>query len=61
MRVALLCDIGHSVYHVGNEATAIASAAQLRKRGHEVVMISHDERPGPLTRLPRRPQKSSRR
>ncbi|MFK5255572.1 polysaccharide pyruvyl transferase family protein [Propionibacterium freudenreichii] len=45
MRVALLCDIGHSVYHVGNEATAIASAAQLRKRGHEVVMISHDERP----------------
>lgn len=44
MRVALLCDIGHSVYHVGNEASAIASVAQLRRHGHEVMMISHGER-----------------
>ena len=47
MRVALLCDVDQAVYHVGDEAIGIASAAQLRQRGHEVVMISRQEKYGP--------------
>lgn len=47
MRVALLCEVDQAVYHVGDEAIGIASAAQLRQRGHEVVMISRQEKYGP--------------
>ncbi|ARO11188.1 glycosyltransferase [Propionibacterium freudenreichii] len=47
MRVALLCNVDQAVYRVGDEAIGIASAAQLRQRGHEVVMISRQEKYGP--------------
>lgn len=47
MRAALLCDVDQTVYHVGDEAIADASAAMLRERGHEVVMLSRHEKYGP--------------
>lgn len=47
MRIALLCDVDQTVYHVGDEAIATASAAQLRQRGFDVTMISRQEKYGP--------------
>lgn len=47
MRVALLCDVDQTVYHVGDEAIALTSAEQLRRRGLEVTMISRQEKYGP--------------
>lgn len=43
MRVAVLNDIGQSVYHVGDEAMAHAAVAQLAQRGiSDVVLITRD-------------------
>lgn len=47
MKVALLCDVDQSVYHVGDEAIASRSTARLRERGHEVLRISRREKYGP--------------
>ncbi|WP_114853771.1 glycosyltransferase [Brachybacterium sp. YJGR34] len=47
MRVALLCDVDQTVYHVGDEAIATMSAARLEARGVEVVRISRHEKYGP--------------
>ena len=47
MKVALLCDVDQSVYHVGDEAIASRSTARLRARGHEVLRISRREKYGP--------------
>ncbi|WP_422115334.1 hypothetical protein [Brachybacterium sp. UNK5269] len=47
MKVALLCDVDQTVYHVGDEAIATMSARRLRARGHEVVRISRREKYGP--------------
>lgn len=47
MRVALLCNIDQSVYHVGDEAIFAASVAQLRIRGIDVVPVSRGEKYGP--------------
>ncbi len=43
MRVALLADVGQSVYHVGDEAIAHAATNELRSRGiDELVLLSRD-------------------
>lgn len=47
MKVALLCDVDQSVYHVGDEAIASMSTARLRARGHEVLRLSRREKYGP--------------
>lgn len=47
MKVALLCDVDQLVYHVGDEAIFTAEAAELRRRGHDVVRISRHESYGP--------------
>ncbi|WP_172895772.1 glycosyltransferase [Brachybacterium vulturis] len=47
MKVALLCDVDQTVYHVGDEAIATMSARRLRARGHEVVPLSRREKYGP--------------
>lgn len=47
MKVALLCDVDQSVYHVGDEAIATMSTRRLRARGHEVVRLSRHEKYGP--------------
>lgn len=47
MKVALLCDVDQTTYHVGDEAICEASAAALRDRGAEVVRISRGEAFGP--------------
>lgn len=47
MKVALLCDVDQTVYHVGDEAIATMSARRLRARGHEVVRLSRQEKYGP--------------
>lgn len=47
MKVALLCDVDQTVYHVGDEAIATMSARRLRARGHQVVRISRREKYGP--------------
>lgn len=46
-RIALLCDVDQAVYHVGDEAIAEASAAELSRRGFEVVPVSRREAYGP--------------
>lgn len=53
MRVALLCDVDQTVYHVGDEAIALASARLLEERGHEVIPVSRREKHGPGGRPPR--------
>lgn len=53
MKVALLCDVDQTVYHVGDEAIATMSARRLRARGHEVVRISRHEKYGPDGAAPR--------
>lgn len=52
MKVALLCDVDQTVYHVGDEAIASASARRLRERGHEVLRISRLEKFGPAGERP---------
>lgn len=47
MRVALLCDIDQSVYHVGDEAIALATKSHLENLGHEVHMVSQGKGYGP--------------
>ncbi|WP_193103381.1 glycosyltransferase [Brachybacterium sp. FME24] len=47
MKVALLCDVDQTVYHVGDEAIATMSARRLEARGLEVVRISRHEKYGP--------------
>lgn len=47
MKVALLCDVDQTVYHVGDEAIATMSARRLTARGHQVVRISRREKYGP--------------
>jgi len=47
MKVALLCDVDQTVYHVGDEAIATMSTHRLRARGAEVVRISRHEKYGP--------------
>ena len=47
MKVALLCDVDQTVYHVGDEAIATMSTRRLRARGHEVVRLSRHEKYGP--------------
>ncbi len=43
MKVALLADVGQSVYHVGDEAIAQAATIELRSRGiDELVLLSRD-------------------
>lgn len=54
MKVALLCDVDQTVYHVGDEAIATMSARRLRSRGHEVVRISRHEKYGPGGSAPER-------
>ena len=53
MKVALLCDVDQSVYHVGDEAIATMSTRRLRARGHEVVRLSRHEKYGPGGSAPR--------
>lgn len=53
MRVALLCDVDQTVYHVGDEAIATQSARRLRERGHDVVRLSRHEKYGPDGVAPR--------
>lgn len=47
LRVALLCDVDQSVYHVGDEAIGLVGARQLAARGLDVVMVSRGEKHGP--------------
>lgn len=47
MRIALLCDVDQTVYHVGDEAIATATTRRLLERGHEVRRISRHEKYGP--------------
>ena len=47
VKVALLCDVDQTVYHVGDEAIATMSARRLTARGHQVVRISRREKYGP--------------
>ncbi|MGP9746106.1 polysaccharide pyruvyl transferase family protein [Brachybacterium sp. AOP29-B2-41] len=47
MKVALLCDVDQTVYHVGDEAIATMSARRLTARGHQVVRLSRHEKYGP--------------
>ncbi|UYG16968.1 glycosyltransferase [Brachybacterium huguangmaarense] len=47
VRVALLCDVDQTVYHVGDEAIGLAGADRLRRRGLDVVMVSRQEKYGP--------------
>lgn len=47
MKVALLCDVDQTVYHVGDEAIATMSARRLAARGHQVVRLSRHEKYGP--------------
>ncbi len=47
MKIALLCDIDQGVYHVGDEAIAHATRAELTARGHEVRMVSQRIAYGP--------------
>lgn len=47
MKVALLCDVDQTVYHVGDEAIATMSARRLEARGHRVVRLSRHEKYGP--------------
>lgn len=47
MRVALLCDVDQTVYHVGDEAIASAEREQLERRGFTVVPVSRHEKYGP--------------
>lgn len=54
VRVALLCDVDQTVYHVGDEAIGIAGRRALAERGLEVVMISRHEKYGPGGRAPLR-------
>lgn len=53
MKVALLCDVDQTVYHVGDEAIATMSERRLRERGHEVVRLSRHEKYGPGGSAPR--------
>lgn len=41
-RVAVLADLGQQVYHVGDEAMGHAAVDKLRRRGHDVVLLSRD-------------------
>ena len=47
MRIALLCDVDQTIYHVGDEAIATLSTRHLEERGHEVHRISRHEKYGP--------------
>ncbi|MDO5662209.1 MAG: polysaccharide pyruvyl transferase family protein [Brachybacterium sp.] len=47
MRVALLCDVDQTLYHVGDEAIGLASTRALRSRGLDVVTLSRHEKYGP--------------
>ncbi|MFC6353008.1 polysaccharide pyruvyl transferase family protein [Rothia nasimurium] len=39
-RILVLADLGQSVYHVGDEAMGIATAAELTRRGYEVYIAT---------------------
>ena len=52
MRIALLCDIDHVIYHVGDEAIFASSAAQLRARGIDVLPVSRGQKYGPGGQAP---------
>ncbi|HIY25015.1 MAG TPA: polysaccharide pyruvyl transferase family protein [Candidatus Brachybacterium merdigallinarum] len=47
MKIALLCDVDQTVYHVGDEAIATATAQHLTRLGHQVLRISRREKYGP--------------
>lgn len=47
LKIALLCDVDQSIYHVGDEAIATLSTRRLEQRGHEVHRISRHEKYGP--------------
>lgn len=41
-RILVLADLGQSVYHVGDEAMGIATAAELTRRGYEVFIATQN-------------------
>ncbi|MEE1651947.1 polysaccharide pyruvyl transferase family protein [Brachybacterium sp. J144] len=47
MRVALLCDVDQTVYHVGDEAIATSTTRRLEARGLQVTRVSRHEKYGP--------------
>ncbi|MFC7456846.1 polysaccharide pyruvyl transferase family protein [Brachybacterium sp. GCM10030267] len=47
MKVAVLCDVDQTVYHVGDEAIATMTSRRLAARGFDVVRISRHEKYGP--------------
>lgn len=52
LRVALLCDVDQSVYHVGDEAIGLAGAQRLGAHGFDVVMVSRGEKYSPEGTVP---------
>lgn len=54
VKIALLCDVDQTVYHVGDEAIATVSTRRLMRRGHEVWRMSRHEKYGPAGREPAR-------